>query len=209
MGRHNPTTARRSAGPAGVRVRALLSLGMVVGLGAVGTLAAWSDEATATATFSAGKLDLQLAGDADDEVALTSVSVSNMYPGSSWAGMINVANKGTLPFEYSLASSFADIDGGVLGAGVPATAGQPAYPGLQVQVYSGGVVTNTATQGTCSGDLVGGGPLGGVLFSERGPLNRDAFEDLCIRLSLPLEASNEMQGDSTKVTFTFNAGQVS
>ncbi|NKU63947.1 hypothetical protein GS891_12655 [Rhodococcus hoagii] len=40
----------------GSRTRAVASLGIVLGLGAIGTLAAWSDTATATSgVFSTGR----------------------------------------------------------------------------------------------------------------------------------------------------------
>ncbi len=206
MGRRSKGTVRPQASPAGVRLRALLSLGMVVGLGAVGTLAAWSDEAKAEATFTAGKLDLAL-NDAVGDVALTTTTVGNVHPGSSWAGTIKVSNKGTIPLVYTVASSFEDLNGGVLGAGTPGTATQPALPGLQVKVYLGGTATNVNFQGTCSGTLVGSGPLGGALVSTTQPLQPNVDEILCIRLDLPMDAPNEAQGDSTKVTFHFNGKQ--
>lgn len=43
------------------RTRAVLSLGMVFGLGAVGTMAAWSDTATATTgMFSTSSVNVQM-----------------------------------------------------------------------------------------------------------------------------------------------------
>ncbi|NKW63306.1 hypothetical protein GS937_02055 [Rhodococcus hoagii] len=47
----------------GSRTRAVASLGIVLGLGAIGTLAAWSDTATATSgVFSTGSVSLTLNG---------------------------------------------------------------------------------------------------------------------------------------------------
>lgn len=44
-----------------IRTRAVLSLGMVLGLGAVGTMAAWSDSATATTgMFSTSSVQLKV-----------------------------------------------------------------------------------------------------------------------------------------------------
>lgn len=206
MGRRSRDTSKSLASPATVRLRALLSLGMVVGLGAVGTLAAWSDQATATATFTAGKLDLAL-NDAAGDVALTTTTVGNVHPGSSWAGTIKVSNKGTIPLVYTVASSFKELEGGVLGAGLPQTATQPAQPGLQAEVYLNGAATNTNFKGTCSGTLIGSGPLGGVLMNTTQPLEPNVDETLCIRLELPQDAPNEAQGDSTNVTLTFTGKQ--
>ncbi|NKS62899.1 hypothetical protein GS493_09345 [Rhodococcus hoagii] len=58
MSRHEITTSTPTVGGrvrrvlGGGRVRAALSLGIVLGLGSVGTLAAWSDTATATSGSS-------------------------------------------------------------------------------------------------------------------------------------------------------------
>lgn len=63
------------------RVRALLSLGIVLGFGATSTLAYWTDTATVTGgTFTAGTLDLQV-NDAQGNptaYALTSLAMADM-----------------------------------------------------------------------------------------------------------------------------------
>lgn len=53
----------RMSETAWIRTRAVLSLGMVLGLGAVGTMAAWSGSTTATSgMFSTGSIRLELNG---------------------------------------------------------------------------------------------------------------------------------------------------
>jgi predicted ribosomally synthesized peptide with SipW-like signal peptide len=166
---------------------------MVLGLGAVGTLAAWTDESAATATFSAGTLDLKLgtlpAGPFTDTVALTTLDMAAMYPGASKAGMITASNSGTVPLSYTLAGTGT----GTLGAA------------LKVSVYSGGAATNVASTGTCSGTLLGTTdlPLTGTLISSARTLPAASTENLCLLVKLPATAPNTLQGTTTTATFTF------
>ncbi|WP_458111601.1 CalY family protein [Arthrobacter sp. R1-13] len=176
-----------------VRIRALLAAGMVLGLGAVGTLAAWTDESTATATFSAGTLDLKLStvpqGPFTDTVALTTLDMPAMYPGVSKAGMVSVSNSGTVPLAYTLTGAAS----GELGAA------------LKVSVYLGGTATNVASTGTCSGTLLGTAdlPLAGTLISSARTLPAASTESLCLLVKLPATASNSLQGTTTTANFTF------
>lgn len=176
-----------------VRLKALLSLGMVLGLGAVGTLAAWTDESTATATFSAGTLDLKLGslpgGPFTDTAALTTLDMPAMYPGVSKAGMVTISNSGTVPLSYTLNGAGT----GTLGAA------------LKVSVYAGGTATNDATTGTCTGTLLGTAdlPLTGTLISSARSLPAASTESLCLLVKLPSTAANALQGTTSAATFTF------
>ncbi|WP_309108612.1 SipW-dependent-type signal peptide-containing protein [Arthrobacter sp.] len=180
-------------GNGSVRLKALLSLGMVLGLGAVGTLAAWTDESTATASFSAGTLDLKLGalpeGPFTDSVALTSLDMAAMYPGASKAGMVSVSNSGTVPLSYTLTGTGT----GTLGAA------------LKVSVYVGGMATNVASTGTCSGTLLGTAdlPLAGTLISSARTLPATSVESLCLVVKLPSTAENTLQGTTSTATFAF------
>src|SRR5262245_51518747 len=102
MGRHIRRPHR--PGPARLRsprLRAALALGVVVALGSVGTLAAWTDQVTVTgATFSAGTIDLKVNGQ-DSNVSFTTMSLSNMVPGNSTAGVLTVSNSGSAPLRYT------------------------------------------------------------------------------------------------------------
>ena len=180
-------------GSGSIRLKALLSLGMVLGLGAVGTLAAWTDESTATATFSAGTLDLKLGslpgGPFTDTVALTTLDMPAMYPGVSKAGMVSLSNSGTVPLAYTLSGAAT----GTLGAA------------LKVSVYAGGAASNDATTGTCSGTLLGTAdvPLIGTLISSARTLPAASTESVCLLVKLPSTAANTLQGTTTTATFTF------
>ncbi|MDY0914861.1 TasA family protein [Rathayibacter festucae] len=182
-----------------VQVRALLSVGILLGGGGVATLAAWSDNATATTTFSTGNVDLKL-NNADP---ITIPAWSNLRPGSTQAVAIVVNNTGTLPVTYTL-----------VGAGT----GQLA-PALTAAVYTGGTPSNPAggTTSSCSGtaitatgtsapSLVGtligtGRPLAGATVTP--PVTPS--ETLCVLFTLPTTAASTLQSQSTNITLTFTA----
>ncbi|WP_027503677.1 SipW-dependent-type signal peptide-containing protein, partial [Rhodococcus sp. UNC363MFTsu5.1] len=69
----------------------MASLGIVLGLGAIGTLAAWSDTATATSgVFSTGSIDLQLNGQQGNPgaYAFATLTKTGMMPGNSVAATL-------------------------------------------------------------------------------------------------------------------------
>ncbi len=82
---HRGTSRRARRGwLTSTRVRAMLSLGVALGVGAVGTFASWTDDVTVTGTtFTAGTLDLLVNG-GDPPAAYTTLNVaSNMVPGNT------------------------------------------------------------------------------------------------------------------------------
>ncbi|ALV42644.1 hypothetical protein AU252_17025 [Pseudarthrobacter sulfonivorans] len=175
---------------------------MVLGLGAVGTLSAWTDESTATATFSAGTLDVKLkalpGGTLADTTDITTLTMAAMYPGVSKAAMVQVSNSGSAPLAYTLT-----------GSAVPGLPGQGGNLGasLLVGVYSGGSASNTATTGSCTGTRIGTSDLAllGSLIPDPRSLAAGGTEDVCLVVSLPSTAASNLQGTSTIATFTFNA----
>src|SRR5699024_763587 len=83
------------------RTRAVLSLGMVLGLGAVGTMAAWTDQATATTgVFSTSSMQMKVDGQGAS-TAVTQLAAGDLMPGSTTAAMIEVSNTGTVPFTFT------------------------------------------------------------------------------------------------------------
>jgi predicted ribosomally synthesized peptide with SipW-like signal peptide len=202
MGRRRAMRQESAANQRSIRLRALLSAGMVLGLGAVGTLAAWTDQSTATATFSAGTLDLKLKmlpdGTLADSVAMTSLDMTAMHPGVSKAAMVQASNSGSVPLSYTLT-----------GSAVAGTVGLGGNLGtsLLVGVYSGGSASNTATTGSCTGTRIGTADVAvvGSLISVPRALVPAATENLCLVVSLPANAASNLQGTSTTATFTFNA----
>ncbi|MDZ7930104.1 SipW-dependent-type signal peptide-containing protein [Rhodococcus sp. NPDC076796] len=102
MSRHSDTAGPRAVlrrtGSAliSARARAIMSIGIVLGLGAVGTLAAWSDTATATSgTFTTGRLDIKVGDPAvDNNPTAFSTTLANpaIFPGDTVAAGLLVSN---------------------------------------------------------------------------------------------------------------------
>lgn len=87
------------------RTRAVLSLGMVLGLGAVGTMAAWSDSATATTgMFSTAAIQMKIDGQRPT-ASFTQLTESSMMRGQSTAGELSVENTGTIDFQWAVSAS--------------------------------------------------------------------------------------------------------
>lgn len=177
------------------RAKALLSLGVVLGLGAVGTMAAWTDDATSTSTFSTGTVDLQLNDEIDDDYAFTTLGLTGMVPGNSMAAALPVQNKGSLPFTYTLAGAATNTDTQNL-------AGQ-----LQLEVKTGATVAGAGSAKTCSGgtSVVSRTGLVGTAVTIPDTLAAGATRDLCFQVSLSASAPTGLQGATTTATFTFQA----
>lgn len=201
MAKHS--TSRLRAMGRGLRstpVRAVLSLGVVLGLGAVGTLAYWTDDATLTGgTFTAGTLDVKLDGsDNNPSGFATNFALSNMQPGESKAVVVQVQNVGSLDFTYTA---------------VGRTTGTLA-PSLTFRVVPGGSVTGTGRTTTCSGTQTFSGTLTGsdqpVIATNRpvsAPPSATTTDNVCISAAIGTGVTTG-QGLSTTAVFTFNAKQV-
>lgn len=86
------------------KIRATLALGAVLGLGSVGTLAAWSDSATAkSGLFSASVSDVvDIKLDGADSRDFVELSMSDMVPGSTREATLVVSNAGTVDVTYTM-----------------------------------------------------------------------------------------------------------
>ena len=178
------------------RVRAVLSLGIVLGFGSVGTLAYWTDDATASgATFSSGTIDLIVGADATDAYAFTTLGLTNMVPGNSKAATITVNNNGTAPFKYTVASAATNADTKAL------------RDGLVAKVTATSAMGGTAPATTCTATaIIGSGTTitGGLVTTGR-QLAAGVTETLCFQVTLPTTALSALQGATTTATLTFTA----
>lgn len=173
------------------RVRALLATGMVVGLGAVGTMAVWTDQSTATSgQFTTGTVDIKLGSPAVENnppAFTTDLSLANMAPGASKEAVLRVNNAGTLPFTYTLSSVATNNGGGANQLGAA----------MQLQVYAGA---------TCSGTVINNPTkLDGTALTAPRSLAANSNESLCFKATLPAGANTALQGQSTVATFTLTA----
>jgi predicted ribosomally synthesized peptide with SipW-like signal peptide len=178
------------------RVLAVLALGTVLGLGAVGTMAAWTDDSTATSSFSTGSVSLRLTATNLKAAAFDDLTVANLAPGRSIAGRILVRNRGTLPFSYTLAIAATNPDGDDLESA------------LRTVVMPGGTISGSGTSETCtSGTSTPINRLGlagsAVAMSNQRAAGTDEW--VCVQVGLPTDAVTSVQSASTKATLTFTA----
>ncbi len=195
------TTSRRGRTLRGLRsrrTRALLSLGVVLGLGSVSTLAYWTDSATLTGgTFASGTIDLKLDSvDNNPSSFSTALAMSNMAPGQSKAVVVPVQNNGSVSFTYVAAGISNNI---APNAGILASL-------LEFRVVPLGSVTGSSPTQTCTGTPSFSGSLGtstSVITTAR-TLAPAASENVCIQATLPVGVTTG-QNNTANTVFTFTA----
>ena len=185
---------RGHAAPRFGRLKAIASLGIVVGLGAVSTLAAWTGSATATTTIKAATVALGVGATAVDTVSYTlPFTAANWYPGMSEARPVVVKNSGSIAAPYSISGTIAEVSGGTLGNSLSV-------------VVTAGVVSGTTPTATCTGTALLTKAAGQAFAPAVQPsLAPGASVTLCVQYSLPLTAVTALQGNSTTVALTFTS----
>ncbi|NKR24481.1 hypothetical protein GS479_03695 [Rhodococcus hoagii] len=171
------------------RTRAVLSLGMVFGLGAVGTLAAWSDSATATTgVFSTSSIQMKVDGQRPT-ATFAKLKKNSMIPGNSVAGDIRVQNTGTVDYKWAMSAS---------GTGSAALLGK-----LKVSLHETGANNGT----NCTGNMIGtaqtvsGNP---TLASGRARAS-GTEETVCIQVTVDLSAGVSERFKIADLGFRFTA----
>jgi predicted ribosomally synthesized peptide with SipW-like signal peptide len=178
-------------------LRALLSLGVVVGVGATGTYAYWTDSVQVTGTtISTGTIDLKVNNN-DEVTDFATMNVSTMVPGDSTAGVVTVRNSGTAPLHYFVDASPSNADGKGLGAA------------LAVKVTGDAATSGPGRAVTCAGSALAGSGTefaAALLGSAASPrlLAAGASETVCIQATLPTNAPASLQAATTDITFLFS-----
>lgn len=194
------------------RIRAVLSLGLLLGVTQVGTLASWTDSATVTGGgFTSGTLDLRVGENAANQLAgpggswqHATLKLDAMAPGESVARALTVGNGGSVKLTYNATVTTSNND--LLNA-------------LQLTVVDGASVANTGSAatnnrvGTCTGGTatqlsasnVSMSPL--PLLSAPATLTAGTSRTYCVLAQLAGTAPNEMQGKSATLTLAFSAAQ--
>lgn len=198
MAEHRAPRRRRHRSTRSVRVRALLTLGLLVGLVVTGTSAFWTDDVTITgSTFTSGTLDLQV-NDADS-YATTTLGMSLMVPGNTSAEVLTVKNNGTVPLKYTLT-------GGLTGTDAAAFSADSA---VRLTVVAGGSKSGSGNTSTCTGGTTIYGPTAlttttttSLIGTPRGPLAAAGTEALCFQITFSSTAASSLQGKTATATFT-------
>ncbi|MFJ6098211.1 SipW-dependent-type signal peptide-containing protein [Williamsia muralis] len=197
-------------GSLGVRVRAILALGIVLGLGTVGTMALWSDSAVATSgEFKTGVVEIRVNGAENYIFTGSTFSMAGMRPGESRAATLQVQNSlSTLPVTYTAAASTA--------IGSPTLANY-----LRMTVFTGATPTNSTSNGlatgTCAGTQLGTAILRSgasvpvitvpqPLGAAAGTSDKPSSQSLCVIVALVPEAPLSVQNQTQPaITMTFSA----
>ncbi|MEF3403573.1 SipW-dependent-type signal peptide-containing protein [Agromyces sp. CCNWLW203] len=207
MARHRGSSVRA---PLSGRWRALLAGGLVLGVGATATLAAWNDAETATGTFGSSVFDTVSKNSTDatfashDQTAATlTFAATGMSPGALFTAGLDVRTTGA-----GDAPALASTVGGtaVLTSAVPA--GDSALTGqLEYRV----AVTTTTT--ACSAATYAGAYVAAsaVPAAVQGALSANAGNTVrfCFQIRLKTDAPNTTQSRSGTVTWAFTSTSAS
>lgn len=191
MSSHTHRAPRRRS----VRLRALLSMGLVATLGATGTFAFWTDDVQISgATFTAGTLDLTVNN--ADPYATTNLSMTNMTPGSSVAEVLTFRNAGTAPLKYTVR--------GILGG--PDATDYNTASALVLRITTATTVTGSGNARTCGGTQLVSTPLtttNAQVLAKRPTtaLAATASEALCFQITFADTAPTSLQGKTATATF--------
>ncbi len=186
------------------RTRALLSAGVLVGFGAVGTSAYWNTGTSVEGvSVQAGAIHIDLADNSrvkPEAYVWADLGGPVSTTGESRAKILRVRNNsaGRLTFSY----------------GISAAATNPAALGgaLRLTVRKGGVLGASPSGPVCTGGVVvgsAGAPANGFAATV-GSLSSTQvtpYDDLCVQVALP-SGSGVSGGATSDLTFTFTATQV-
>ena len=184
------------------RTRAIMALGMVLGLGSVGTMAKWSQTVTAeTGLFSTSTIDLTI-NDQPKSASLT--AATNLARGGTAAGIIKLRNKGKLNLKYTMDLGVAALTSEVGGAGQQRGNAESLLQKMTLTIREDGShIGNTCTGGTVVVSQVPPSSTTGALGGKQ--INGDSTHTYCVQVSVAPDAPVESRMAQVGYTFTFNA----
>ncbi len=186
------------------RVRALLAGGLVLGVGATMTIAAWTDQEIATSAVSAGTFSIvsrsdtatAFASHGPTETVLTvPLNASGLWPGQTRAAYVQVQASGTLPGSVNLTGVTVTNNAN----GTPTGADLALQDALRVGISVVAAPANCTTALPATGTLTAVPALTAQALTV-GPVNTITY---CIVLTLPSDAATTAQGGAVKPTWTF------
>jgi hypothetical protein len=186
----------------------LLALGLTTvaaGSVAIGTMfsgAVFTDTQTNNnSTFTVGTIALD-----PTKIAALNLTTSALMPGDATTGLVEVKNIGSAQLRYAVSQTSTNPDTKGLYSQLTITVKNHDTTGNTCSAFDGTSLYAAGTL-TASSNLVGD-PTQGAQTGDR-TLAASASDYLCIRVSLPLSATNSIQGATTTTTFSFAAEQTS
>lgn len=185
-------------------VRALLSLGMVVGLGATGTYAYWTDQVQVSGTtITTGTIDLKASTNggttyADNPSDFTSMNVSTMVPGNSTAAVLTIKNSGTAPLNYTATAVGSNADNKSLATNLTVKVtldGATGGSGKNITCPGTAIANSGTSIGLTDTNLISANPVQTLASGQT--------QTVCIQVGLPSAAPSSLQGATTNLVFTF------
>ena len=176
---------------------------MVLGLGATGTMAAWTDTATVeSGIFGAANIELNINGDSPTHLM---GSVENVMPGQSVAGNLLLANEGGVDLRYLMDMEVEGLTNAEGGAGQQRGDATSLGEHLTLTVHS----STTADGVTCGGQEIVSqtmtvGASRAVLTDYR-PVAAGASDTICVQATLASNAPIQSRMAQVRVTFIVNA----
>lgn len=197
------STRRRPARTTWDRVRAVLSLGVVLGLGATGTIAAWTDTATAeSGLFGAADVELTINGESPE---FAFASVEDVMPGQSVAGNLVLANTGGIDLRYLMDMEVEGLTTAQGGTGQQRGDASALGNSLTLTVHA----STTADGVTCSGGALKSQPMtvgaSRAVLTDYRPVAAGATDTICVQATLASNAPIQSRMAQVGVTFIVNA----
>jgi len=200
---------RRRGGRTSQKVRALLAAGAVVGLGAASTLAAWTDQESATASFTAGTFGIVGAIDgatftehpstAPAQLGFT-VPATGLLPGAVVYARLSVrTTSGSAAGIARLAADPANVPADGSGLGGFLTYGVSRVAGTTCDLAAFNAGTIIVPRGSA---LTASPP---AATTQALAANGASPVTYCFEVTLPANVSNNAQGRTATLRWTVNA----
>ncbi len=177
----------------GVPLR-LTAVLLPLGLGAAATwpsaVAVWTGGVVATSTVATGRLDLTLDGAQGPTTTWSGLTVSGLLPTDVVHASLTVANAGTVPLTWSLATT---VTGSTALAAALTVGVREVASSCSAATWPGGTVLAAESAGLTSAAVAGR------------PLAPGATAVLCVRVTLPSGAASSLQGTSVTPSFAVTA----
>ncbi|SDT10615.1 SipW-cognate class signal peptide [Brevibacterium siliguriense] len=189
----------------GRRVKAILAGGLVFGVGATATVAAWTDSEEASGSFEAGRFNIELSTDGQwtgtNEMTF---NAGAMYPGQKVYAPVSVRTTSNTSLDGKLTVS----------------AGGISDPNVFASALTYRAVARSTSSVACNSDnfpgpgsFVFGSAAGAIPLSSTPAAGTTqtlkaasaSVQDYCFEVSLPSGTSSDAQGLSASHTWTFTA----